>query len=131
MDRAGRIRKNRAVRCLWISKEAWPISVRDRRPSPSYMTSEDGAGCPCFVPVVVVQYICKEEVSGGRMTGDNETILRLMIENTRLQEKSALLDRLLVEVARKFPDETRFDTALRYIRQAEECGVSVAQEDQK
>ena len=65
------------------------------------------------------------------MTGDNETILQLMIENTRLQEKSVLLDRLLFEVQRKFPDETRFDTALRYIRQAEECGASVAQEDQK
>lgn len=67
------------------------------------------------------------------MTGDNETILRLMIENTRLQEKSVLLDRLLFEVARKFPDETRFDTALRYIRQAEERARegSVAQENPK
>jgi len=65
------------------------------------------------------------------MTGDNETILRLMIENTRLQEKSVLLDRLLFEVTRKFPDETRFDTALRYIRQAEERARegSVAQQE--
>ena len=63
------------------------------------------------------------------MTGDNETILRLMIENTRLQEKSVLLERLLFEVQHKFPDETRFDTALRYIRQAEERGVTVAQEE--
>ena len=39
-----------------------------------------------------------------------------------------MLDRLLFEVARKFPDETRFDTALRYIRQAEEREGSVAQE---
>ena len=63
------------------------------------------------------------------MTGDNETIIRLMLENTRLQEKSVLLDRLLFEVRHKFPDETRFDTALRYIRQAEERGVTVAQEE--
>ena len=65
------------------------------------------------------------------MTGDNETILRLMIENTRLQEKSVLLDRLLFEVQQKFPDETRFDTALRYIRQAEERALegSVAQQE--
>ncbi len=65
------------------------------------------------------------------MTGDNETILRLMIENTRLQEKSVLLDSLVFEVCRAFPGETRFDTALRYIRQAEERARegSVAQQE--
>ena len=65
------------------------------------------------------------------MTGDNDAIIDLMVENTRLQEKSVLLERLLFEVQRKFPDETRFDTALRYIRQAEERSVSVAQENPK
>ena len=64
------------------------------------------------------------------MTGNNESIIfRLMVENTHLQERSMLLDRLLFGVCRTFPDETRFDTALRYIRQAEERGVTVAQEE--
>jgi hypothetical protein len=66
------------------------------------------------------------------MTGNNETIiLRLMVENTCLRERSRMLDSLLFEVCRKFPDETRFDTALRYIRQAEERARegSVAQQE--
>ena len=65
------------------------------------------------------------------MNRSSETLLRMMVENSRLQEKSKLLDRLLFEVQRKFPDETRFDTALRYIRQAEERtrGVSAAQQE--
>ena len=59
------------------------------------------------------------------------TMMRLMEENTCLRERSRMLDRLLFEVQRKFPDETRFDTALRYIRQAEERarGVSAAQQE--
>ena len=64
MDRAGRIRKNRAVRCLWVSTEVLPLSVRKeyhRRPTPSYMTSEDGAGCPCFIPVVVDRFPVAQE----------------------------------------------------------------------
>ena len=37
----------------------------------------------------------------------------------RLEQRSVMLDRLLFEVERKFSGETRFDTALRYIREAE------------
>ncbi len=53
------------------------------------------------------------------MIGDCDTINRLTEEVVRLQQRSIMLDRLLFEVARKFPSETRFDTALRYIREAE------------
>ena len=51
------------------------------------------------------------------MKGDCETIIRLMEEKVRLEQRSVMLDRLLFEVERKFPNETR--TALRYIREAE------------
>lgn len=53
------------------------------------------------------------------MKGDCETISRLMEEKVRLEQRSVMLDRLLFEVERKFPGETRFDTALRYIRETE------------
>lgn len=53
------------------------------------------------------------------MKGDCETISRLMEEKVRLEQRSVMLDRLLFEVERKFSGETRFDTALRYIREAE------------
>ncbi len=53
------------------------------------------------------------------MKGDCATISRLMEENVRLEQRSVMLDRLLFEVERKFPGETRFETALRYIREAE------------
>lgn len=53
------------------------------------------------------------------MNGDCETISRLIEEKVRLEQRSVMLDRLLFEVQRKFPGETRFDTALRYIREAE------------
>ena len=65
------------------------------------------------------------------MTGYSETMMRLMEENTCLRERSRMLDRLVFEVCRAFPGETRFDTALRYIRQAEERARegSVAQQE--
>lgn len=49
-DKAGRIRKANAVRCLWVSKEQWPESVIgwNTRPKPTYMTAEMGHGCKCF-----------------------------------------------------------------------------------
>lgn len=53
------------------------------------------------------------------MKGDCETISRLMEEMVRLEQRSVMLDRLLFEVERKFPGETRFDTAMRYIREVE------------
>ena len=53
------------------------------------------------------------------MTTTSETIVRLMEENVRLEQRSALLDQLLFAVHKKVPGESRFDTALRYIRVAE------------
>ena len=50
-DKAGRIRKANAVKCLWVSKEQWPLSVSEQfthRPHPGYMTATDGERCPCF-----------------------------------------------------------------------------------
>lgn len=39
--------------------------------------------------------------------------------------KAALYDELIFAVYRKFPDESRHQTALRYIRQAEESNLKV------
>ena len=51
-DKAGRIRKDRAAKCLWISTEVWPVSVNERysmRPTAGFMRSEDGYRCPRFI----------------------------------------------------------------------------------
>ena len=50
-DKAGRIRKKNAVKCLWVSKEQWPLSISGlaHRPTATYMTSEDGHRCKCFI----------------------------------------------------------------------------------
>ena len=50
-DAAGRIRKNWAVKCLWVSTETWPLSVHtymNKRPEVSYMTAVEGYNCKCF-----------------------------------------------------------------------------------
>jgi hypothetical protein len=51
-DKAGRVRKANAVKCLWESKEQYPISIRgylsDQRPKAGYVTSVDGHRCKCF-----------------------------------------------------------------------------------
>lgn len=51
-DKAGRVRKDRAARCKWISIEPWPDSVSSplyMRPKASYVSANCGALCPCFV----------------------------------------------------------------------------------
>jgi hypothetical protein len=53
------------------------------------------------------------------MIGDSEVISRLMERVTWLESRSVLLDRLLFAVETKYPDESRFDTAFRYISEAE------------
>ena len=54
---------------------------------------------------------------------ETETIDRLYLELsqfTKARTKSEMqLDELLYAVERKFPGETRFETALRYIREVE------------
>ena len=54
---------------------------------------------------------------------ETETIDRLFLELsqfTKAKTKRDLqLDALIMAVERKFPGETRFETALRYIREAE------------
>lgn len=42
------------------------------------------------------------------------------------ENKTQQLDKLLFAVGRKFPGETRFETALRYIREAEKVADSGA-----
>jgi hypothetical protein len=51
-SKSGAVLSNRAARCLWVSKEAWPVSVNEgmnRRPQPSYMTPNDGERCQRFI----------------------------------------------------------------------------------
>jgi len=56
MDKIGRILKDRPAKCLWVSTEVYPKSIRrfmnDRRPVASYMTANDGHGCGQFVKFV-------------------------------------------------------------------------------
>lgn len=52
-DAAGRVRKDRSVRCLWVSTEVYPSSVNlslSSRPTANYTTSENGTDCPCWTP---------------------------------------------------------------------------------
>ena len=53
-DKAGRVLKSRAARCLWVSKEQWPVSVMraglgNRRAEAGYCQPTDGNRCPCFI----------------------------------------------------------------------------------
>ena len=59
-----------------------------------------------------------------------EVIVQRQEGKTPAQLKSALqikYDELLMSVQRKFPDETRHETALRYIKEAENkpCGEAM------
>jgi len=48
-DKAGRVRKNKAAKCLWVSKETYPSSVfYPQRVNAGHMTSDSGERCPCF-----------------------------------------------------------------------------------
>ena len=50
-DRAGRVRSDRAAKCLWVSTEVVPISCgRHRLPETTWMEPNQGDGCPCFKP---------------------------------------------------------------------------------
>jgi hypothetical protein len=54
LDKAGRVRNDRAALCLWKSTEVWPESVRahlNRKPTPSFMTADMGRECPCWTPL--------------------------------------------------------------------------------
>jgi len=49
-DKAGRVRKDWHTKCLWVSKEQYPLSVQTWavRPTAGSMGANDGDGCPCF-----------------------------------------------------------------------------------
>ena len=53
MDAAGRVRRDRGARCMWVSTEIYPISIRDYgfggvRPKGSLTSRDDGKNCPCW-----------------------------------------------------------------------------------
>lgn len=48
-DKAGRVRHHWGIRCMWESKEPWPMSARGSRPFVANMNASGGHGCPCFV----------------------------------------------------------------------------------
>jgi hypothetical protein len=49
-DKAGRIHKNRAARCQWVSAEVYPSSIQlFPRPQVNYMQPNDGVDCQCFI----------------------------------------------------------------------------------
>lgn len=50
-SKSGAILSNRCARCLWESKEAWPLSTTrslNRRPYAGFMKPNEGERCPCF-----------------------------------------------------------------------------------
>jgi hypothetical protein len=67
-------------------------------------------------------------------TKETETIDRLFLElsqfTTARTEREMQLSTLLYAVESKFPGESRFDTALRYIKEAEERTSGPAMENQ-
>lgn len=54
---------------------------------------------------------------------------RLLKEIEELEDKAYLYYELLYAVERKFPDETRHQTALRYIQEAENQPISMPSQD--
>lgn len=51
-NKAGAVLTNRAAKCLWVSTETWPVSVRlsfNSRPKASYMGPNDGDRCQRFI----------------------------------------------------------------------------------
>lgn len=50
-DKAGRVRKNRIARCLWVSTETLPDSVLafNIRPTAGSMQPDDGKRCKRFI----------------------------------------------------------------------------------
>lgn len=50
-DAAVIVRNDWAARCLWVSKEQYPLSMplNTLRLKPGYMMASDGHGCPCFI----------------------------------------------------------------------------------
>lgn len=53
-DAAGRVRKDRVARCLWVSTEVYPSSIVLRhgepRPIPAYTSHNNGTDCACWEP---------------------------------------------------------------------------------
>ena len=51
-DKAGRVRKGRAAKCLWDLSGRLPRSVRrwGGEIHVGYTTKDDGEGCPCWEP---------------------------------------------------------------------------------
>ena len=52
-SKSGAILSSRSARCLWESKEQWPVSVTragigGARPKPGWVQATDGNRCPCF-----------------------------------------------------------------------------------
>ena len=49
-DKAGRVQKQWAVRCLWVSTEQYPLSMHafTSRPKTTHVTADYGDKCPCF-----------------------------------------------------------------------------------
>lgn len=53
-SKSGAVLSSRVAKCLWVSKEVWPVSVlgdgwRNRRPIATRMSPNDGERCPTFI----------------------------------------------------------------------------------
>ena len=49
-DKAGRFKRNWPAKCLWVSTEKWPISIKYpfQVATAGYVNANDGHYCPCF-----------------------------------------------------------------------------------
>ena len=51
-SKSGAILSTRAARCLWVSKEVWPLSVTstfNKRPTAGFMQPNEGERCQRFI----------------------------------------------------------------------------------
>ncbi len=56
-DRAGRVRSDNHVRCLWVSTEVYPIALDwgSNRPKAGRTNAQGGVGCPTYVERIKTQ----------------------------------------------------------------------------
>ena len=53
-SKSGAVLSNRVAKCLWVSTEVWPLSVREKRnkrPQASYMEPNVSHRCQRFIPL--------------------------------------------------------------------------------
>lgn len=116
-----------AVKGWGSSNQAWLDTREDTAAAVVGHVDEDGREFP------VATIDCDQYDSGDSLplakfyaTANPQAILELITRLEAAEKDAALYKELIYAVGRKFPDETRHETALRYIRQVEAPSYSNA-----